>query len=681
MRTRGEAMKRRFVQVLTASAFLLVLVATAQAKTINVPADQKTIQAAINAATDGDTVSVSPGTYVENINFNGKAIQVVSTDGPSMTTIDGNQAGPTATFVSGESSSSVLSGFTITNGYAGIGLSSPYDGGGIAIQASSPTISGNVITGNAACNAGGGIYVGFAAPLIQNNVISHNTQSGCSGGVGGGGIALGGAGAAQVIGNQIMNNSWTSGDGGGIVMDAAGTPLIENNLIQGNTATGVSPAALGGGIAMYNDSDPVIVQNLIINNTADRGAGVSLSVPFGSMGPVLVNNTIANNSATQSASAVYATGFDSDSEFYNNLMIASGATNAVTCDTTYSAAPPTFQNNDGYSGGAAFAGSCSGVVGSSANISADPLFNNPSVGDYTLQYASSAIDVGLNSAPDLPSTDFDGQPRIVAGHQGDAPIVDMGAYELQGGVHALPSTLSFPTEPETSHTSMVVTLYNVTDTAVTIQSVVTSGDYSQTNNCPASLPGMSNCQITVTFVPTAVGERDGNLTISDSDSSSPQVVPLNGKGSAAAGCANLNLSYNFPSEPIPASSTVKVGYAFEVSAKHPDALVTLTGGAVSLSVSCADGVKLMSVSLPVQAYDLPAKDRKWSPSGSASSPKVFQGSAESICGNLTGTTMKSASMTGQFCSTDLTDLVKIRFHALYPTRRSAKWSKEFKIVP
>ena len=677
-------MKRRFVQALGAGALFLALVATAQATTIHVPADQKTIQAGINAANDGDIVSVSPGTYVENIDFKGKAIQVVSTGGPSMSTINGNQAGPTVVFVSGESSSSVLSGFTITNGYANIGSSSPYgEGGGIAIEASSPTISGNVITGNTACGGGGGIYVGFAAPLIQNNVISHNTQSGCSGGQGGGGIELGGAGAAQVIGNQIMNNSWTSGDGGGIAMDSAGTPLIENNLIEGNTATGVSPAAVGGGIAMYNDSDPVIVQNLIINNTADRGAGVSVSVPFSSMGPVMVNNTIANNSATQSGSAVYATGFDNNSEFYNNLMIAGGVTNAVTCDTTYSPTSPIFQDNDGYSGSvAAFAGSCTGIAGSSGNISGDPLFNNPSGGDYTLQYASPVIDAGLNSAPDLPSTDFDGQPRIVAGHLGDAAIVDMGAYELQGGVHAVPMRLSFPTEPETSHSSLVVIFYNSTNTAVTIQNIATSGDYSQTNNCGGSVPGMSNCQITVTFVPTAVGERDGNLTITDSDSSSPQVVPLSGKGSAAAGCANLNLPYNFSSEPLPASSTVKVGYAFEVSPKHPDELVTLTGGAVNLSVSCADGsVKPMSVSLPVQAYDLPAKDGKWTPSASAGASTTFQGSAESICGTLTGTTMKSATMTGQFCSTDLSDMVKIRFHALYPTRQSAKWSKEFKLVP
>jgi len=56
--------------------FLAQLV-SAQA-TINVPGDQATIQGAINAANNGDTVLVAPGTYFENVNFNGKAITVTS---------------------------------------------------------------------------------------------------------------------------------------------------------------------------------------------------------------------------------------------------------------------------------------------------------------------------------------------------------------------------------------------------------------------------------------------------------------------------------------------------------------------------------------------------------------------------------------------------------------------------
>jgi regulator of RNase E activity RraA len=63
------------------------------ATTINVPADYATIQVAIDAANNGDTVLVAPGTYVENIEFYGKAITVSSAEGPEVTVIDGNQSG------------------------------------------------------------------------------------------------------------------------------------------------------------------------------------------------------------------------------------------------------------------------------------------------------------------------------------------------------------------------------------------------------------------------------------------------------------------------------------------------------------------------------------------------------------------------------------------------------------
>src|SRR5947209_14018498 len=96
---------------------------TARAATINVPAGQPTIQAAINAAVNGDTVQVAPGTYKENINFMGKAITVTSSAGPQTTTIDGGQKGSVVVFQTNEGLASVLQGFTITNGLGA------YDGG------------------------------------------------------------------------------------------------------------------------------------------------------------------------------------------------------------------------------------------------------------------------------------------------------------------------------------------------------------------------------------------------------------------------------------------------------------------------------------------------------------------------------------------------------------------------
>jgi hypothetical protein len=97
---------------------ILLLTASALAgKVIHVPADQPAIQAAINAAANGDTVLVAPGTYNEQINFLGKTIVVRSQGGNKVTTIDGaSVAGPVVRFVSGETLKSVLQGFTIQNG-------------------------------------------------------------------------------------------------------------------------------------------------------------------------------------------------------------------------------------------------------------------------------------------------------------------------------------------------------------------------------------------------------------------------------------------------------------------------------------------------------------------------------------------------------------------------------------
>jgi len=166
---------------------------------INVPADQPTIQAGINAAASGDTVLVAPGTYKENINFLGKAITVKGSGGSKVTIIDGGQMAPVVMFSSGETLNSVLSGFTIQNGAAGNSLEA--GGGGIAMEAASPTIKGNIIQSNKGSNGGGGIGVGFASPLIQGNIIRNNTQSsGQSGGIGGGGICVVGASSALIIG-------------------------------------------------------------------------------------------------------------------------------------------------------------------------------------------------------------------------------------------------------------------------------------------------------------------------------------------------------------------------------------------------------------------------------------------------------------------------------------------------
>ena len=397
-----------------AFAVLEGAVPAAASNVLEVPVAFPTIQAAINAAVNGDTVLVDPGTYVENIDFKGKLITVQSAKGPSVTTIDGGNVAPVVNFSTSETAAAVLQGFTIQHGNA-TGTYG-YEGAGVHISGASPTVEGNVITANVSCASGTGIGISSASPVIRDNTITGNSkQSGCSG-QGGGGIDVGGAGSAQIIHNTITNNS--SDFGGGIDLFAAGTPTLLNNTISNNTA-GIQ----GGGIYAVNQSDAMIVQNLITGNTsAQSGGAVYISPPSGTRGAFLVNNTFANN--VGSDSSLWLGGFDSQVQLSNNIVSANNSLPAVLCDTTYSTTPPVLDHNDLFNaGGPAVQGSCGSVIGSSGNISADPKFVSST--DFHLQATSPAVDAGNNAAPSLPATDFDGFPRI------NGTVVDLGAYELQ----------------------------------------------------------------------------------------------------------------------------------------------------------------------------------------------------------------------------------------------------------
>ena len=387
----------------------------AQPTTIRVPSDQPTIQSAINVATFGDTVLVAPGTYFENINFAGKAITVTSESGPQVTIIDGGNANPVVTFTSGEGRDSVINGFTLQNGIA-------FEGGGARVQGSSPTITNNVIRNNNAC-AGGGIGIGFGSPLIQLNTITGNGNNICSGGFGGG-ISIGGASSVEILDNVISDN--VNSDGGGISMFAAGTPIIKRNIIKGNNVGGQ-----GGGIWMVNFSDALIVQNIIAGNQATVGGGLYWLVPGGARGPRLVNNTIADNNAFSIGSGIFADGFDVQTELTNNIIVAKPGQTGLHCGDLNDQNPPIIRfNNIFSSGGMAYGGICANRTGTDGNISADPLFTNPTQGDYHLQQGSPSIDSGDNLTPDLPDTDVDGDPRILDGDGNGTAIVDMGVDEF-----------------------------------------------------------------------------------------------------------------------------------------------------------------------------------------------------------------------------------------------------------
>jgi serine protease len=419
MKARQFRKKIPFILMIALLSSVVFLVPTESASAqlvITVPGDQPTIQSAIDVATAGDTVLVAPGTYVENINFQGKAVTVESEQGAEVTVIDGNLAGPVVTFASGEGQASILRGFTLQRGLAS-------NGGGVRINASSPTVDGNIIRNNMACGGGGGVEADNSSARIEHNLITNNGQwSACSGGPGGGGIGLVGAGQTQILDNTIMGNSWSSG--GGITLFAAGAPVIRGNVIKANSAYDS-----GGGLWIVNPSDASIVQNLIVDNHAGRGGGIYWSASAGTRGMLLVNNTIAGNQGL--GSAIFAGFIDAKAQLFNNVAVGTPGQQAVFCDAFDNLNPPVFVSNNVYSaGGSAYGGVCADPTGANGNLSVDPMFVDAAGGDYHLAAGSPSIDAGDNAAPELPATDIDGDRRVMNGR------VDQGVDEFPASTAA-----------------------------------------------------------------------------------------------------------------------------------------------------------------------------------------------------------------------------------------------------
>ena len=83
-----------------------------------------------------------------------------------------------------------------------------------------------------------------------------------------------------------------------------------------------------------------------------------------------------------------------------------------------------------------------------------------------------------------------------------------------------------------------VTLSNTGNAALSSTTITPSGDFGETNNCPASLAASANCTINVTFTPTTTGTRSGGITITDNNNGltgSTQTISLTGTGTAGGG--------------------------------------------------------------------------------------------------------------------------------------------------
>ena len=427
---------------------------------INGTGNYTTIQEGINAAVDGDTVLVYPGTYYENISYNGKNIVVASlflttqdTSYISQTIIDGNNTGNVVSFTYGEDSTAVLTGLTIQNS----GNSSLNAG---IICSSSPTITNNIISLNSH-----GIDCEYATPAINNNIISSNIYLGieCF------------ESSPIIKGNIIFDNK--SGIG---LHGSSSSSIVKNNTIYSNINTGIScsySAAIicnniifsnNGGIYCYRGA--LIITNNTISN-CEHGISCRNSSP-----------TITNTIIWGNVNSFY---FD---DWTNPYVVPSNPLIYYCC------IEDSFPSQGTDVGG---------------NIYDDPLFVNPESGDYHLQTGSPCIDAG---DPCTLCNDLDGSRNDMGRYGGcnlypNFTIKDFGEVGINYGKGVNDKTLDW-------------TLYNDRDTAFIIENAgfINSLNFNLIDgNFPVNIASKSSYTFKICFEPYTSGTVYDTLVIISDD--------------------------------------------------------------------------------------------------------------------------------------------------------------------
>lgn len=364
-------------------------------------------------------------------------------------------------------------------------------GGGLEIDTASPFITNSSFVGNSSNFGGGGVSIWSGNPQIQDSNFSQNQDSGAYGGGGvfcylsnaeftdcefegnfsnyGGGAYLiqetptftncsfssnaqlddtkQGGGAGMFVYDSAptlsgCNFSWNSAKVGGGVYNYFSGLATPNPRILNTVFTGNSTLADGQGGALANwNVHPVIYNCSFTTNSASFGGAIWNQST--SVGGTLANSLFAGNSATDSGGAIYC-----PSDAYHCTFVGNTAADGA---AIYDIVGNVLRNcilygNNATSQGNPISGDLlnvhyslveGGYLGT-GNLNTDPLFSDPSSGDYTLSANSPAINVGdLDVIPvDLLDLDNDtnvtetvpldllGNPRIYESE------VDLGAYEF-----------------------------------------------------------------------------------------------------------------------------------------------------------------------------------------------------------------------------------------------------------
>jgi hypothetical protein len=439
------------------------------------------IQAAVDAASDGDTVVVAPGEYVITEPIDGnrlhdptdpaspplKNVVLRSEGGPEVTVIRRAEAGRTRTeeasvvvFENGETADSVLDGFTIVGGKEGFCEAvQRWCGGGLkCANGSSPTVRKCRITDSTPA-----VYCWDSSPSLSACTVTHGRVLcgknaspellECTITEGYGVDCVENASPVFTRCSIVRNRAAVCGSGGGVKCSGDSAPTLIDCLIAGNVATWGSLGSeepcggAGGGVACRDRAAPTLINCVVSGNRAEsatypamgagvivdggEGGGVSCA---GNSIPHFINCTITDNMAT-CGGGMYAS-YRSFPRF-TNCIVWNNEGGSIDSDID-SHPLASFSCIEGEH-----------VWLGQGNTNADPLFVRPgaydferfvtvsmgdwevrfpdfviAAGDYRLQEGSPCIDAGrLEGAP---ATDKDGDGRPCGAG------VDMGAYERGG---------------------------------------------------------------------------------------------------------------------------------------------------------------------------------------------------------------------------------------------------------
>tara|TARA_R110000782_G_scaffold13976_22_gene41052 strand:- start:8224 stop:9903 length:1680 start_codon:yes stop_codon:yes gene_type:complete len=383
----------------------LALSAFAQAADLLVPGQFPTIQAAANAASDGDRVLISPGTYAERVVLpQNRSLELIGTDGATSTIIDARGAGgsgPAVLAQSGVSGVFVASGLTVRGDEGYLSLDSAMFlwtyAPGITILSGDAVIRDCVIEDctmvdpyNPDWTAGAGLSMVRGSGELEVVRTTFRNNVAAEGG------ALFTSGLIRIIDSTFENNHGTSR--GGAVWNYSQFAI---NSIDGCVFTGNTSAGSGGAIDGVFDR---ITNSSFIGNTA---AGLSIFPKTGGAirGPIreIINCIFSSNSAAESGGAYFSqtndTTITSSLFLDNDAPVASvfagsdaGALIAnciITLGGSSAPVPPSFGGSIQYSNVEG------GFVGE-GNIDADPMIADPGSGDFSLLPGSPCIDAGSN---------------------------------------------------------------------------------------------------------------------------------------------------------------------------------------------------------------------------------------------------------------------------------------------